>query len=217
MTFRRFAACAVALVLAGRAAAQPGPQLAAVFPPGARAGDTVEVACTGTGFDGGEKLLFSAPGFTAEPIGKATPDPKAPKGQPATGVRFKVTVPKGARGTHDVRVVSKSGLSNPRAFAVGDTAEANEAEPNNDLPQAQPVELETTVSGAISAPTDVDFVSFKARAGRAVTVYCLTSAIDSRMQADLMVTTADGKVLGSNRGYRGGDAVLDFTDRKSVV
>lgn len=41
-------------------------------------------------------------------------------------------------------------------------------------------------------------------------VYCLTTSIDSKLQADLMVSGPDGKQLASNRGYRGGDAVLDF-------
>ncbi len=209
MLFRRLSACTVLFAFAAHAAAQPGPQLVTVFPPGAKAGGTVDVTVAGSGFDGNEKLLFSGKGFTAEPVGKAITDPKAPKGQAASRITFKVTAPKGA-GTFDVRVVSKNGLSNPRTFAVSDTSEVNETEPNSDVPQAQKVELETTVNGVISAPTDVDFVSFKAKAGQNVVVACLTSSIDSRMQADIMVTTSDGKQLAANRGYRDGDAVLDF-------
>ena len=203
-------AALVFLLAAGTAGAQPGPQLLTVFPPGAKAGEAVEVTFAGAGFDGDEKLLFSAKGFAAEPVGKPAVDPKAPKGTPAAAVKFKVTAPKDASGTYDVRVVSKSGLSNPRAFVVSGTTEANEAEPNNDVPQAQKVELETTVNGVISAPTDVDFVAFKAKAGQNVVVYCLASSIDSKLQADLMVSDTAGKQLASNRGYRGGDAVLDF-------
>lgn len=204
---RRFAA-ALTLLVAGTAGAQPGPQLLTVFPPGVKAGETVEVTFAGAGFDGDEKLLFSAKGFTAEPVGKAAVDPKAPKGAPASAVKFKVTAPKS--GTFDVRVVGKNGLSNPRAFVVGDLKEANESEPNNDVPQAQKIDLDTTVNGVISAPTDVDFVTFKAKKGQNVVVYCLTTSIDSKMQADLLVSDANGKQLASNRGYRGGDAVLDF-------
>ncbi len=218
--FRRIVATFTLILAASSASAQPGPQLLTVFPPGAKAGGTVDVTFSGVGFDGDEKLLFSAKGFTAEPAGKATVDPKAPKGQPAAVVKFKVTAPKDANGTFDVRVVSKSGLSNPRAFVVTGMIDVNETEPNNDVPQAQKIELETTVNGVISAPTDVDFVSFKAKAGQNVVVYCLTSSIDSRMQADLMVSGPDGKPLASNRGYRGGDAVLEFkapTDGDYVV
>ncbi len=215
--FRRVLAGFVVLLAGGFASAQPlpsPPQLLSVFPPGAKAGDTVEVTFSGHSFEGGEKLLFSAKGFVAEAVG-TVPAPKQPQpqpqpGQPTSAVKFKVTVPKDATGTRDVRVVGKTGLSNPRAFVVSDMTNVNETEPNNDVPQAQKIDLETTVNGVISAPTDVDFVSFKATAGQNVVVYCLTTSIDSRMQADLMATTPDGKVLASNRGYRGGDAVLDF-------
>lgn len=207
---RLFAAALVVLFAFGVASAQPAaPQLLTVFPAGAKAGSTVEVTLSGHGFDGGEKLLFSAKGFTAEPVGAATAI-KGQQGQPTSSVKFRVTAPKEAVGTHDVRVVGKNGLSNPRAFVVSALTDVSEVEPNNDVGQAQKIELDTTVNGVISAPTDVDFVSFKAKAGQNVVVYCLTSSIDSRMQADVMVSGPDGKQLASNRGYRGGDAVLDF-------
>lgn len=210
MSPRRLLVVLVLLLAGGSASAQPGPQLHTVFPPGARAGVVTEVTCAGAGFDSDEKLLFSAKGFTAERVGAAAVDPKAAKGAAAASVKFKVTAPKEFSGTCDVRVVSKSGLSNPRAFVVSDTIEVNEAEPNNDVPQAQKVELETTVNGVVSAPTDVDFVAFKVKADQSVTVACLTTSIDSRMQADLLVSDSEGRQLASNRGYRGGDAVLTF-------
>src|SRR5205809_543040 len=143
---------ALALVLtAGFATAQPSPpQLLGVFPPGAKAGATVELTFSGHGFDGDEKLLFSAKGFSAEASGTATTAKQPPQGQPTSTVKFKVTVPKGATGTHDVRVVSKNGLTNPRAFVVSDMTDVSEAEPNNDVGQAQKIDLETTVNGTIS-------------------------------------------------------------------
>lgn len=210
MLARRLLATFVFLLAVGTAAAQqPAPQLLTVFPPGAKAGDTVEVTCSGHGFDGGEKLLFSAKGFTAEPVGKAT-TMKGQPGQPTSSVKFKVTAPKDGNGTFDVRVVGKHGLSNPRAFVVSGMTDVNETEPNSDVGQAQKIDLETTMNGVISAPTDVDYCTFKAQKGQNVVVYCLTTSIDSKMQADLMVSGPDGKQLASNRGYRGGDAVLDF-------
>jgi hypothetical protein len=197
----------------GYASAQPSPpQLLSVFPSGAKAGETVELTFSGHGFEGGEKLLFSAKGFTAEVGGTVPALKQPPQGQPTSAVKFKVAVPKdgSALGTCDVRVVGKNGLSNPRAFVIGAFTDVSETEPNNDVGQAQKIELDTTVNGVISAPTDVDFVTFKAKAGQNVVVYCLTTSLDSRMQADLMVSAPDGKPLASNRGYRGGDAVLDF-------
>ncbi|VTT97373.1 Hypothetical conserved protein OS=uncultured planctomycete GN=HGMM_F07G10C28 PE=4 SV=1 [Gemmataceae bacterium] len=212
MSHSRPAAVLALLLATGFATAQSGPQLHTAFPPGGKAGEPVEVTFTGTGFAGEEQLLFSAKGFTAERIGDAKPDPKADpkaKGQPVAVAKFKVTPPK-EPGVYDVRVVGKGGLTNPRTFVVGTLAEANEVEPNNDIGQAQKVALESTVSGVISAPTDVDYVGFKAKAGQNVVVACLATGIDSRLSPDILVSTIDGKALAANRNYRGGDAVLDF-------
>lgn len=220
--FRRIAAGCVLVLSASVAAAQPGPTLLTVFPPGAKAGETVEVTVSGSGFDGASRLLFSDPKVKGESIsGSVAIDPKAKKGdgggrrgggmQASAAAKFKVTVPKATPpGTLDVRVVSKTGLSNPRAFVVGELAEANEQEPNNDTGQAQKVGLNTTVNGVISTPADVDYVSVTAKAGQNVVVYCLTTSIDSKLQTDLMVAGPDGRPLAANHGYRDGDAVLDF-------
>ena len=40
-------------------------------------------------------------------------------------------------GIHDVRLVTPNGISNPRAFVVGDLEEFEEKEPNDDLPKVQ--------------------------------------------------------------------------------
>src|SRR5213080_4622920 len=98
--FRRIAAGLVMLLAGGVASAQPlqsPPQLLSVFPPGAKAGDTVELTFSGHGFEGGEKLLFSAKGFSAQAIG-TVPATKLPpqQGQPTSAVKFKVTVTKDA-------------------------------------------------------------------------------------------------------------------------
>lgn len=209
MYAHRIAATLAVLLATGVAAAQTGPQLLTVFPPGAKTGETVEVTCAGSGFTGDEKLLFSGKGFTAERVGDAVTGKQPAPGQPTATVKFKVTAPKDS-GMYDVRVVSKSGLSNPRAFVVGDMTEVNETEPNNDVGQAQKIALDTTVNGVITNPTDVDYVVFKAKAGQNVVVYCLTTSIDSKLSADIMAATPDGKPLAANRNYRGGDAVLDF-------
>ncbi len=214
--FRRSAAACVLVLSASLAIAQPGSTLLTVFPPGAKAGETVEVTVSGTGLDEAESLLFSDKNMKGELIpGSFVAEAKTKKrggsmtAQPGTA-KFKVTAHKNHSGTFDVRVVGKNGLSNPRAFVIGDKNEVNEKEPNNDVGQAQQVGLETTVNGVIAAPTDVDFVSFRAKAGQNIVVSCLTTSIDSRMQADLMVADLAGKTLAANRGYRGGDAVLDF-------
>src|SRR4029078_13127601 len=91
-----------------------------------------------------------------DPKKKDTPPKKKGRGKraPNTPEKFKspwaATVPP---GTYDLRVVGKWGVSNPRAFVVGDLPEVNEKEPNNHVPAAQRLEIGTTINGLTSAPT----------------------------------------------------------------
>src|SRR5262245_34095417 len=111
--FPRLLAWAALVASAGFAAGQTGPTLLTVFPPGAKAVETVEVVVSGTGLDGDETLLFSTKGIKAERVGTvAATEPKAkqpaPKaaGPPTTAVKFKVTANAATPGVFDVRVVS---------------------------------------------------------------------------------------------------------------
>jgi len=202
---------------------QSGPQVYTLMPTGASPGSTVEVTVAGANLQDAQSLLFSNSKIKAELVGDTavaeSPKTKTQGGgkkmattKASAALKFKVTVPADvATGAFDLRVVTKAGLSNPRTFTISKTTEVAEKEPNNDLPQAQAIALETSVSGEISAPTDVDYVKFPVKAGQTVVVACLTSAIDSKLPADLTVATVDGRPLASNRGYRGGDAVVQFT------
>ncbi len=229
---------AVALVLPfllfpGPAAAQKQPaptqgvpQLYVVMPTGGQAGSTVEVTVSGQGLEEAQSLLFSQPGIKAELLspppgaaGTQKPDPKKVQGkqrqgQPAmtAALKFKVNIPPDTPlGNLDVRVVAKGGASNPRAFVVGDLKEVLETEPNNDVPQAQRVTLNTTVNGTISAGTDVDYFVFTGKKGQRVLASCLSSSIDSRLHAALEMFDHTGKLLAANRNYNGNDALVDCT------
>jgi hypothetical protein len=200
----------------------PAPRLLLLTPPGGRAGTTVEVTLTGQDLERPEGLLFDDPGLKAEPVPEPPappPDPKKPApprppGQPPgqVSVKFKVAIAAGAApGNHDLHLLNKWGVSNPRTFVVGDLPEALEKEPNNDVDQAQRVALNSTVNGTIATPTDVDYYAFAGKKGQRVVVSCLTSSIDSRLPAALELYGGRGRLLASNRDYQGGDAVLDCT------
>jgi hypothetical protein len=204
----------------------PGPHLYRVMPIGGRSGSTLEVTLTGTDIEDPQGLLFSQPGIKAEPIAPPLPPPSDPKKptQPSAPkkaeakdgsqgeVKFKVTIaPDTPVGIHDVRIVNKWGVSNPRAFAVGDLAEVLESEPNDDVPQAQRVELNTTVNGAIATPTDVDYYVFAGKRGQRVVISCLASSIDSRLRAALELYDRRGRELAVNYHYEHNDALVDCT------
>jgi hypothetical protein len=213
---------AVVVVAAPKVHAQsaPPPRITVVMPPGAKAGDTVEVTVTGQELNDVEGLYFSFQGAKVEVLSaaKAPVDPKAKPGgkppPPATNQKFKVAVPGNAPlGTHDVRVITKGGISNPRAFVVGDLREAVEKEPNDDVPVAQKIDLNTTVNGVIGANTDVDYFVFAGKKGQRVVVSCLTTSIDSKLPALVQVFSSDATAqqLGFSRNYWNNDAVTDAT------
>jgi hypothetical protein len=114
-------------------------------------------------------------------------------------------------GLYDVRLVNKYGISNPRAFAVGDQPEVNEKEPNNDVDSAQRVALNTVVNGTISPATDVDYFVFAGKKGQRVLLHCQASGIDSKLHPLVQLFDAAGRELAANRGYDGTDALADAT------
>jgi hypothetical protein len=206
--------------------ALPNPRLFTIVPPGGQAGKVVEVMFTGTDLEEPGSLWFSHPGIKMEPVippapapdpkkAAPPPDPKKPAPPPPPSppiTKFKVTIPADVPvGIYDVRLVGKWGVSNPRAFVVGDLVEMLEKEPNNEVDQAQRVELNSTVNGAIAAPTDVDYFVFAGKKGQRVIVSCLASSIDSRLHAALELYDKAGRRLAFNRNYQGTDALLDQT------
>lgn len=192
----------------------PSPRLTYVTPFGAKAGSMVELGFAGSDLENPEALWFSHPGIKATPVipPPPKPDPKKPNEKPPQPpvTRFTVTVaPDVPRGFHDVRLVNKWGVSNPRVFVVGDLNEVTETEPNNDIDQAQKVEIGTTINGIMNSPTDVDYCVFAGRKGQRLNITCLAGGIDSRFHPELKLFDTSGRQLAYYRPLPGHDAVLD--------
>jgi hypothetical protein len=205
--------CGALLYFAGLLPAQaqsyPRARLETVTPPGGKVGTTVEVVLTGADLDEVNSLYFSDARFKAEKVQPPPPDPKV-KNPPPFPLKFKVTIPGDVPlGTYDVRAIGKWGITNPRAFAVGELAEVMEKEPNNDVGQAQKVELNTIINGVISAGTDVDYTTFTGKKGQRVVIYCEASAIDSKLNPLIEVFSSKGKRLGESRNYFDRNALVD--------
>lgn len=176
----------------------PSPRLTAISPPGGQAGTTVEATlASGADLDEAGELLFSHPGITATQK-TVDPAPHQSGPQPVPG-QFRVTIaPDVPPGVYEVRARGVFGLSTPRAFVVGDQAEANEIEPNDQLTQAQSLAINTVVNGAADGE-QADYMQFEGKAGQTLVVDCWGSRIDSRLDATLEVLDANGKVLARNR------------------
>ena len=202
--------------VAPRAAAQlPTARVLSAYPAGGKQGTTVEITITGSDLDDVSQLYFDHPGITAQFIqemkeGKPVPVPAA---GPA---KFKVTIaPETPLGLHDLRAIGRFGVSNPRAFMVGDMIEISETEPNNTVAQATRVLADKlpsiTVNGQINGATDSDYYMFQARAGQRILVDCYAQRIDSRLNGRLVLLTAAGKLLASNDDFHDRDPFLDVS------
>jgi hypothetical protein len=207
----------------------PAPKLSSIFPLGGKAGTTVEVGVTGVDLDQPEALWFSHPGIKgapSEPPSAADKEPEPKKTDPpakgggkkgmkkdsSPNTKISVTIDKDVPpGLYDVRLVNGKGISNPRVFVVGAGNDIAEKEPNNDVEQAQKVELGTTVNGVVSAPTDVDYFQVAAKKGQRVLLHVAGASIDSRITPELRVFDASNRQLGYVRALPYEDALLDFT------
>lgn len=201
----------------------PTPRLTVLTPTGGKIATTFEVTFAGTECEEPTALIFSHPGIKGEPIIPETPKPKidpktkmpdpkekAPVRPPIT--KFNVSIAKDVPvGYYDVRLVNKNGVSNPRRFVVGELNEVAEKEPNNDVEQAHKVEIGTTVTGAVTAGTDVDFFSVPGKKGQRIVITCLTASIDSRLDPEIRVISPKGQQLVHFRPQPLVDGLVDVT------
>lgn len=196
----------------------PAPKINYVYPAGGKAGTVVNVTVAGENLDAPEGLWFSFPGAKVEPLGPDklpdTPVGKGNKGMagppPKAAAKFQITLPANApAGVHDVRVVSKVGVSNPRAFVIGELPEELEKEPNDDVPQANKVPMNVSINGVIDRAIDVDYFQVAGKKGQRLVAACQATSIESRLPAQVEIFDMKGARLAQNRGYQNYDAVAD--------
>lgn len=220
-----------AAVVSVASAQVPTPKLTAVFPAGGQAGTQVQVSLRGADIEDVTELRFSHPGITAalyvppegevpekpdpKATAKAAPAPKPKKGAVAAKIdpnTWLVTIGKDVpNGLHELRVVGRWGISNPRAFAVSELQEVKEAEPNDTPETAQAIEPETVVNGQSDKPADLDWYKVRLPAGKRVVIQCAAEQIDSRINPLLTLSDPAGKILAVSSAYSGRHALIDFT------
>lgn len=206
MTFSRFIGLMALFFAPAVAWGQlPVPRVLSVFPAGAQQGTSVDVVCKTENMDQPAGLYFSHPGIK----GQLLPE------QPDKQLRFKVEVaPDVPVGCYDVRIVAKYGISNPRAFVVGDQPEVIEQEPNNEQAKANRVPLNGVVNGRSSPSEDVDWFVFSAKQGQRVSIECWGARIDSRIDGFLWLYDSSGKQLAAcqddNSRSEKTDPLVDF-------
>lgn len=188
---------AFALALASPVRAQlPQPRLQSLSRLGMPAGDSVDVTLRGTDLEGVTQLWFDHPGLRAFHLKGATFRIVAGTDVPV--------------GIHDVRAVGTYGVSNPRAFVVGDRKESVEVEPNDAPEKANPIALNSTVNAEFGA-ADIDCFAFEGKKGQRVFLDLAADRIDTRADATLRVLDPSGKEIAENRDSSGADPFLDVS------
>ena len=169
------------------------------MPMGGQAGTSVEVAVTGENIDDSRELLFSNPKITAQP--KLTAEGNVENN------KFLVTIAADApQGIHEARLMTRLGVSSPRAFSVGSLPEVTRDKPNTSSATAMPLKPDVVCNAFVTGKA-VDYYVVQATQGKRLIVDCAAAGIDSKLTAVLIVADSAGHDLLVNR--RGG--VLDFT------
>lgn len=184
----------VACLLMGRGLAVELPviRLDTILPSGGKAGSDVEVAITGADLDEAKELHFSNPGIIAEP-----------KDKQHFVVKIAPNVPP---GIYDARVGGLLGISNPRAFVVGDLPQSLKTAASSTPENAVELPVDSTIAGTATASA-ADYFKFTAKKGQRLLFECQAPELDSRLSPVLTVLDATGREMETSR--RGG--FLDFT------
>ena len=202
---------AVVALLPGIARAQlPAPQLHALFPAGGRQGTIVEVRlAAGTDVDGANRLVFSHPHITA--VQKTRPPGALEKGPQAVPAEFTVAIhPDVPAGIYEARCVGRFGISNPRAFAVGNLPEQREPSDNRTAEKAAAIPLGSIVNGTADATAN-DYFKIALKKDQRVILDCWAERLDSRMDATLAIYDTGGRELAHDRDTNRRDPLLAFT------
>jgi hypothetical protein len=187
----------------------PNPRLNYLFPAGGQIGTTFELKITGDDLDEARQLCFSHAGITAR-LTTSDPGPGQTGPQPNYGT-FRVSIARDVPpGVYEVRALTRCGLSNPRAFAVGSMPEITETEPNNSPKQANQVAIGTTINGTCEGP-GLDYFRFAAKKGHRVIIDCWAFRLDSRLDGTLVLYDSTGRELERNHNTNRRDPMIDFT------
>jgi hypothetical protein len=144
--------------------------------------------------------------------------------QLAESVLIEITIdPNAQPGNRELRLVTKTGLTNPMVFQVGLLPEVRELEPNNrqaypvppnvakvrNLPKEKPLDLPVQLNGQIM-PGDVDRFRFRASKGQKLVIEAharslipyLADAVPGWFQATLALYDAENKEVAFDDDYR---------------
>lgn len=203
------------------------PQIGYVYPPGARAGTTIDVRLGTYDWTPDMQIIVHDPRVKIEITGPAgdpilTPPPywfgqKAGQAQPplAREVPARITLPADlAPGPIRWQAANANGGSNVGKFIVTDTAEFIEPD-KRDGPLEMP-DLPVTVSGRLSRITEVDAYTFRVAAPGLV-VCRLDDRLGQPFHGLLSIRDSQGRLIADSADTTGSGAEVLFTAQKETV
>lgn len=158
------------------------PELERLLPPGGQRGQEVEVRFTGKRLGDTVDLFTYRPGLELVELLEV--------GDREVKARLRIT-PEARPGPHELRLRTRTGISELRTFHVGLLPVVPEAEPNSTFEKPQEIPLDVTVSGVIENE-DVDVFQFRATGGQRVTAE-VTGLRLGRALFDSHVTILDAR------------------------
>ena len=96
-------------------------------------------------------------------------------------------------------------------FRLSNQENILESEPNNEITQATPADLQHALNGVIEEPGDIDFFRLQATKGQVFDVECFARRLRTPLDAVMKIIRPDGNEIASNDDARGLDSHLRFT------
>jgi hypothetical protein len=150
---------ALCLVMFASVAPAATPVLTVITPRGVQVGTEGDVVIQGQRLADIKEILFYRPGITVTKFDVTNPQV----------VKAHLQVAKDAPiGEYPCRIRTATGLSEIRTFHVTAYPVVEEKEPNNDFEHAQPVQLNTTMTGVIQNE-DLDYFAIDLKKGQRIT------------------------------------------------
>lgn len=177
------------------------PQVASVFPHGARRGTEVTVELRGSYLDGPAELRFLKSGSLTATVESAA----------FHLVRARIRAAADAEaGRHDLRLVTPRGVWLGFFWVGNEIDEATETEPNDSLNRAQPIPIPAVIHGRADG-ADGDYFRFRAAAGQTIVFDVLATRLGSALDPVLtLLDAATGREIASN------DDAYPFKDARMV-
>lgn len=136
------------------------PRLNSILPRGIQAGGEHVLKFRGSRLSGAEQVFFYDTGITVVSVEQID----------ANNVSVKVNVAADCRiGEHVAQLRTRNGISDYRSVFVGRLPEVAEAEPNNELGEAQKIETNVTVTGIVTNE-DIDYFRIEGKKGDRISV-----------------------------------------------